>query len=326
MCDSQFHMQSLKDMLECDEKYGFIVIDGNGALYANIQGPIQEILYQYNVSLPKKHSKGGQSSVRFARLRVEARHNYLTKVNELAVKFFWDQDKNKPSVNGIVLAGSADFKDQLNNHRLDQRLQKIVINVVDVAYGGHQGLNQAIILASDSLRNVALVKQKKLFSKFFEEIATDSGKYCFGAKDTMNSVEGGMAEIILVWEKLGVIRHTMRNKITGISNVVYKNREENPENDGANNLEVTESVPLIEWLVDHYKEFGAKLEIVQDSSGEGSQFCTGFGGIGALLRYRQEFVEPEIDEEVDNIEDDLSEYFDGEDETLDYKAKEDAFF
>jgi peptide chain release factor subunit 1 len=37
---------------------------------------------------------------------------------------------------------------------------------------------------------------------------------------------------------------------------------------------------LIEWLANHYKEFGTVLEIVTDRSQEGSQFCRGFGGIG----------------------------------------------
>ena len=30
--------------------------------------------------LPKKHGRGGQSALRFARLRLEKRHNYVTKV------------------------------------------------------------------------------------------------------------------------------------------------------------------------------------------------------------------------------------------------------
>lgn len=59
-------------------------MDGHGALFANIEGGNKEILAKYNVELPKKHNKGGQSSVRFARLRIEKRHNYLRKVCEIA--------------------------------------------------------------------------------------------------------------------------------------------------------------------------------------------------------------------------------------------------
>jgi len=62
--------------------------------------------------LPKKHGRGGQSSVRFARLREEKRHAYLKKVAELATFHFISEDR--PNVIGLVLAGSADFKTQLS--------------------------------------------------------------------------------------------------------------------------------------------------------------------------------------------------------------------
>lgn len=46
---------------------------------------------------------------------------------------------------GLVLAGSADFKNDLNSSEMfDPRLQSKVINVVDVSYGFENGLNQAI--------------------------------------------------------------------------------------------------------------------------------------------------------------------------------------
>jgi hypothetical protein len=45
------------------------------------------------VELPKKHGRGGQSALRFARLRLEKRHNYVRKVAEMAVQFFITNDK-----------------------------------------------------------------------------------------------------------------------------------------------------------------------------------------------------------------------------------------
>jgi peptide chain release factor subunit 1 len=50
-------------------------------------------LNKFSVDLPKKHNKGGQSSVRFARLRMEKRNNYLTKVSEVATSCFIKDDK-----------------------------------------------------------------------------------------------------------------------------------------------------------------------------------------------------------------------------------------
>jgi peptide chain release factor subunit 1 len=56
--------------------------------------------------------RGGQSALRFARLRMEKRHNYVRKVAEVAVQLFITNDK--PNISGLVLAGSADFKTELS--------------------------------------------------------------------------------------------------------------------------------------------------------------------------------------------------------------------
>lgn len=62
------------------------------------------------MSLPA--GRGGQSALRFARLRMEKRHNYVRKVAETAVQLFISGDK--VNVAGLVLAGSADFKTELS--------------------------------------------------------------------------------------------------------------------------------------------------------------------------------------------------------------------
>ena len=51
------------------------------------------MLHKFTVDLPKKHGRGGQSALRFARLRMEKRHNYVRKVAEVAVQLFVSNDK-----------------------------------------------------------------------------------------------------------------------------------------------------------------------------------------------------------------------------------------
>lgn len=77
-----------------------------------------------------------------------------------------------PNVCGLVLAGSAAFKTELSESEIfDKRLKPIIVKIVDVSYGGENGFNQAITLASDALSNVKFVAEKKIISKFFEHIA-----------------------------------------------------------------------------------------------------------------------------------------------------------
>lgn len=72
----------------------------------------------------------------------------------------------QPNVAGIILAGSADFKTELSQSDLfDIRLQAVIVNIVDVSYGGENGFNQAIELSGDILANVKFIKEKKLIAK-----------------------------------------------------------------------------------------------------------------------------------------------------------------
>jgi len=72
-------------------------------------------------------------------------------------------------------------------------------------------------------------------------------------------------------------------------------------------MELVESQPLLEWLANNYKSFGATLEIITDKSQEGSQFVRGFGGIGGILRYKVDFQSMQLDD-LDNECFDLDDY------------------
>lgn len=310
VCHNKFHTEPLNELLESDEKFGFIVMDGSGALFGTLSGNSREVIHRLAVDLPKKHGRGGQSALRFARLRLEKRHNYVRKVGELAVQFFIGGEK--VNVSGIVLAGLADFKNELfNSDLLDPRLKEKVVKIVDVSYGGDNGFNQAIELSAEVLQNVKFIQEKKLISKFFEEIAQDSGKYCYGVRDTLAALDMGAVETLVVWENLEISRYQVKNPSTGEEKVLHLNKDQEKDasvfKENGVELEVIEKMQLLEWFANNYKKFGATLEFITNKSQEGAQFCKGFGGIGGLLRYKVDFSNLEVGEE--EIEDDLDEFF-----------------
>ena len=92
LCDNKFHTEPLRALLESDSKFGFIVMDGSGTLFGTLSGNTREVLHKIVVDLPKKHGRGGQSALRFARLRLEKRHNYVRKVAELSTQLFITND------------------------------------------------------------------------------------------------------------------------------------------------------------------------------------------------------------------------------------------
>ncbi|MDC3333059.1 hypothetical protein OAV62_02350, partial [bacterium] len=282
---------------------------GKGTLFGTLQGNTRRVLYKFSVDLPRKHNNGGQSALRFARIRLEKRQNYVRKVTEIATQLFISDDK--PNVTGIVLAGSAEFKAKLNGSTLfDQRLVPLVVKMVDVHYGGENGFNQAIELSQDALQNVRFVAEKKLLSKYFSEISRDTGRYCFGTRDTLYAMENGAVGTLLIWENLPLIRFELKNNSSGETSVVHLSPDQvtdksffTDEKSGVD-LEIIDEIEMIDWITINYKRYGVKLEFVTDRSQDGSQFVKGFGGIGGILRYSLDFTV------LDDMEEDLDEFFD----------------
>jgi len=312
LCDNKFHTEALTALLADDNRFGFIVMDGNGALFGTLQGNTRDVLHKFTVDLPKKHGRGGQSALRFARLRMEKRHNYVRKVAETAVQLFIANDK--PSVSGLILAGSADFKTELSQSDMfDPRLQSKIIKLVDVSYGGENGFNQAIELAAESLANVKFIQEKKLINRYFDQISQDTGKFCFGVEDTLRALEMGAVETLICWENLDIQRYVLKNHTTGEEKILHLTSEQEKDmthftdKETGVELELEDNMPFLEWLANNYKNFGATLEIITDRSQEGSQFVRGFGGIGGMLRYKVDFQSMQCDN-LDDEEFDLDDY------------------
>lgn len=233
----------------------------------------------------------------------------MRKVAEIAVQMFITNDR--PNVAGLVLAGSADFKNVLSQSEMfDERLMAVIMSIVDVSYGGENGFSQAIELSADTLANVKFVQEKKLISKFFDEISKDSGKYVFGVEDTLTCMEMGAVETLIVFENLDIYRYTLQNTATG--ETVTKHLTETQAKDDKHfhdeetgvELETKQKELLVEWIANEYKKFGCVLEFVTDKSQEGSQFCRGFGGIGGLLRYAIDLTEFETQDNFEDFYDD----------------------
>lgn len=310
LCDNKFHTEALAELLESDQKFGFIIMDGNGALFGTLSGNTRDVVHKFSVDLPKKHGRGGQSALRFARLREEKRHNYVRKVAELAVQNFITNDK--VNVAGIILAGSADFKNDLNQSDLfDNRLVAKVIKVVDVSYGGESGFNQAIELSAETLSNVKFIQEKKLIGKYFEEISQDTGRICYGVEDTLKALELGAVETLIIFENLEITRWTLKDS-NGAQYIIHTTKMQEASDRGqfmdketGQEMEIVEQQSFLEWIAEKYKDFGATLEFVSDRSSEGNQFVKGFGGIGGILRYKVNF------EQLADVDDDDDEYYDG---------------
>mmetsp|Transcript_45365 Transcript_45365/g.145519 ORF Transcript_45365/g.145519 Transcript_45365/m.145519 type:complete len:131 (-) Transcript_45365:386-778(-) len=107
----------------------------------------------------------------------------------------------------------------------------------------------------------------------------------------MNALKNGAVSTLIVWENLEIKRLQIKNTHTDADHVLLVTPEEAKkaslcrDEETVVELDIVDSVPFVEWIVDNYKNFGTKLAFVTDRSQEGNQFCKGFGGLGGLMRY-----------------------------------------
>ena len=116
----------------------------------------------------------------------------------------------------------------------------------------------------------------------------------------------GLVETLILWDELPDYRIELVSlKDPNEKKVVYKPTKEN-EFPGFEILSVT---PLIDWIFENHKKFGAQMQLVSSSSAVGNQFIAGFGGIGGKLRFKSDLHELMDENERDGEEsDDESEY------------------
>jgi len=85
-----------------------LLVSGKEAKYYRVSENEITHLKSTSVELPNKHHKGGQSSVRFARLVVEKRDLYVKKMAETVMQYFTKNGKSE--VETLILAGPGEMK------------------------------------------------------------------------------------------------------------------------------------------------------------------------------------------------------------------------
>ncbi|KAL0234412.1 hypothetical protein PCE1_001448 [Barthelona sp. PCE] len=286
ICDTTFRVGPIEKLIaSCNrDRIGIVVIDGKCALYGRV-GQTQEIIYMFDEELPKKQNQGGQSQNRYQRIRVEKRGWYLSHAVDVCNSIFVNDDST-PNIQGLILAGSADFKHEFCQHQdIHYRLKPLILGTVTVAYGGRSGFREAIQKCDNLLADLHFNKERRAANEFFEDVTLNPELIVYGVVETMKAVDMGCVEHLVVSEDLVGYRVEMDN------NVRYTTAEPDLED-----CETAE--PLTDWLIDNALTLKTKITFISASTDAGFQFLQTYG-IGGKTFYK-------LDWDMDILDDDLS--------------------
>lgn len=291
-CDQEFMLDPLREALEEKKKVGLIVVDAKEAMVATLKGKHLDIARHLDSNVWGKHSKGGQSSQRFERLREGALKTFLKKVAEAANREFVDE----PNLELILVGGPGPTKNKfLKEGNLNNEVQDKVQSVFDTGYSDEQGLKELMKKAEDILEDLDVVKEKSLVQEFLTGIVSDEGLVTYGSKEVRKHLRNGAVETLLISEDQDLEKVTVECGSCGAefeeiiesgSEGRKKIRDKECPECGEKQLSVKSSADAVEEFCDLADETGAEVEFISTETEEGQQFVNAFKGIGALLRYK----------------------------------------
>ncbi|OPX69714.1 MAG: Peptide chain release factor subunit 1 [Methanoregulaceae archaeon PtaB.Bin056] len=296
-CSSNFELEPLKQMLEEKSVYGLLVLDRREAYWGFLRGNRIEPVGGITSTVPGKQRKGGQSSVRFARLREIAINEFYTKIGERASDIFLAEKDFFERFKGVLIGGPSPTKEEFEaGQYLHHEIQKRIIGLFDVAYTNESGLSELVDAAKDALKGMEVIKEKEFMNRFLKELVRENGLAAYGEESIRKNLDVGSVDILLLSASLRKSRVSVRCQACGHSEertiqlepgkTVQDILSSQACRKCSGPLVVDQEVDIIEELTRLADQTSTRVEIISDDFEEGSILYTAFGGIAAILRYR----------------------------------------
>ncbi|HLD41469.1 MAG TPA: peptide chain release factor aRF-1 [archaeon] len=284
-CDQVFILEPLQDLFREKEVYGFILVDRGEADIGLLKGKKIEPLKHLESIVPGKTSKGGWSQARYARVREGLLNDFLKEVGELANSKF----KDLKDLKGIIIGGPGPTKNEFaEGDFLLYNLKNKVLGIVDLSYTGEMGLREAVERSQDILKEASVSEEKKLLDKFFEELSKVSGLAIYGLKETVQALENGNVDLLLLTDSIDWVRveYSCPSCPEKTVKTIDRNLLENQSCSKCNSkLKIVKQEEMTEKIIELAEKMGTKVEMISAESQHGSQFKE-LGGIGGILRFR----------------------------------------
>ncbi|MFW9949421.1 MAG: peptide chain release factor aRF-1 [Candidatus Thorarchaeota archaeon] len=293
-CASEFFLEPLEEMLSPKDTYGLIVVGRAEAAVGFIRGTQIDIIREYTSGIHGKFSAGGQSQRRFERLIEEGEKAFYRRISNDVNKLFLEME----DLQGIFIGGPGQSKDKfVNDESLDYRLREKVIDVVDLGYGGSEGIRALVDKVKDKIENVKYIKEKEVMDKFYKEISNDTGMAVYGLTEVQKALNIGAVDLLILSEKLDTYKLTIVCSNCGyqehriakeldLDKLELSIQEEVCPKCSSNSFSISETISTVEELGAIAETVGTEVVIISPQTELGEALYSTFGGIVGILRFK----------------------------------------
>lgn len=300
-CDSTFLLEPIEAMMESTDAYAIVVMDGRDATVALLRGTQVVVEKKLHSLAHAKINKGGQSANRYRRLIEESIDEYYKRIGDSVNDLY---AKHSFKIKGLIVGGPGPSKENFAKAGV-LNYQIKVLGVFDTGYTDESaGVNELLEKSKEVLEKQEAIREREVMERFLNEIARGglavAGYRAVRAALERNNVSRMMvsdgADLVEVkysctlclkdetFIENGASRHTKHQAL--IDDIIAAGRVPNGA-DCEGTVQVSSEKDAVEELIDMADRGGVDIVFVSESSQYGRELLMGFGGVAAMLRYKQ---------------------------------------
>lgn len=283
-CDSSFLLEPLESMMEAQEMYLLLVMDGRDATLGTLKGTYFELDKKIRSFAHAKVRKGGQSAGRYERATEESIDDYYKSVGDSVNEL---QRKYGKKIAGIIVGGPGPAKDNFVKAKTINYQIK-VMGVFDTGYTDeHTGIKELLGKAEDLLAQQAAVKERTVMERFMSEVARNGLAVSGYAKVKAELDHDNVAKLIVSEGlELTEVKYKCSNCKEEIT-VVEEGNFRKLKHECGGSLEVVSQKDVVGDLIELADRKNVDVVFVSMDSEKGNELLLGFHGVAAMLRYKR---------------------------------------
>ena len=293
-CEHRFMLEPLYELLRAEDAFGILVIDSKAATFAMLKGKRADIIKDITSGVAGKTRAGGQSARRYERIRQMHLNEYFTRVGKYMTEIYLDA----PDLKGIIVGGPGPTKeDFLKGNYLHYEIKDKILTTVDTGYTGREGVKEVVARSREFIRNVRFYEERKIVQDFLYNVGQETGLATYGEREIIQALKANNVRTLLLSEGIRRAFVKLRCRDCGYEETRIVDLDRMGEfeeevgdlsclkcNNGS--YELVEKEDLFEALVKMAEGTEARVEVISTETEEG-EMLKSFGGLGAILKYRQ---------------------------------------
>jgi peptide chain release factor subunit 1 len=283
-CDSSFILEPIEAMVEAKELYAMVVMDGRDATIALLKGSHVTVEKKIHSLAHAKIRKGGMSQNRYQRLITESIEDYYKRVADSIDNLYM---KYNFAIVGLIVGGPGPAKeDFVSSKNLNYRIK--ILGIFNTGYTDEEeGINELLEKSKDILEQQSMAQERGVMEKFLNEVARGN-LAVFGYDKVMNALRANNVTKILISEGADLWDvHYKCSNCGNELNAIETGQKRLSRHACGGTLGIMEQKDAIEELIDLADSKNVDISFVSEETQYGKQLLMGFGGVAAMLRYRQ---------------------------------------